>query len=407
MSIIEHCQLFELREGEVKVIFDHKVDVFFIDALDDKEVADLIRFMDNYALWGERQSLNGEQKARYLKIDCSRELRSVILDVLNSPNIQSRIERLLHFQDDPNTEDRVRSILIISQLLNLAQIQPDLGLVGEILHIDAETVIRAHEKQLRDFSLVRNGRISLRSPIFAEFILQKFIDTSYVIDSMIKSMHNLDVIFDNDEIYRDVFKTLSRFRFIETAIAAEKRLVHMVKYYENIKELYHCRSNSLFWLQYAMCRLSLSQYREAHRLFDVAYSYSKRAGYRENRHLNNQYARFLLESRTKSDEYTDYMAAFNEAHTICVKQMNDEPLSYNPYRVATNYAGFLERRASQLNVGDLVSIFRSCGEVQKFIIRRKKDGNISNYRVVDHCAKSMITAIALAKSKLAEQGVQM
>lgn len=220
-------------------------------------------------------------------------------------------------------------------------------------------------------------------------------------------MRNLDIIFDNDEIYRDVFKSLSRFRFIETAIAQEKRLVHMVKYYENIKELYHCRSNSLFWLQYAMCRLSLSQYREAHRLFDVAYSYSRQAGYRENRHLNNQYARFLLESRTKSEEYTDYMAAFNEAHRICVKQMNDEPLSYNPYRVATNYSAFLDRRASQLNVGDLVSIFRSSAEVQKFIALRKKEGNVTNYRVVEDCAAAMNAAIALARSKLAEHGMQM
>lgn len=190
---------------------------------------------------------------------------------------------------------------------------------------DARSALIEHENNLRDFALIQNGRISMRSPIFSEYVLKKLIDTASVIDVLSECMSNLDVIYDNDNIYKDVYKNFSRFRFVETAIAVEKRRVHMVKYFENIKELFHCRENSLFWLQYAMCRLSLHQYPEAGRLFDVAFAFAKKSGYRENRHLDNQYARFLLESRTSSDEYTDYMAAFNKAHTICIKQMRNEP----------------------------------------------------------------------------------
>jgi hypothetical protein len=137
----------------------------------------------------------------------------------------------------------------------------------------------------------------------------------------------------------------------------------------------------------------------------VAFSFAKKYGYRENRHLDNQYARFLLESRTNSNEYTDYMTAFNKAHGICVRQMRNEPLSNNPFRVAQNYYAFLDRRLTQLSSGDLVSFFRSCGEVSKFLRQRISNKGISSSRIVDDCAKNIAKAIAICRTRLGENGV--
>jgi hypothetical protein len=179
----------------------------------------------------------------------------------------------------------------------------------------------------------------------------------------------------------------------------------MVKYYENIKEINYCRYNSLFWLQYAMCRISLDQYREAARLFEVAFAYSTKSGYKENRHLNNQFARFLLESRANSNEYTDHMAAFNKAHTICIKQMHDEPNSYNPYRVAINYYLFTDRRIAEFSAGDMVAIYRSCGEVSKFILKAKN--TITNKYVIEECEVAINRTISLIRKKLALANVNL
>ncbi|MER8632534.1 hypothetical protein NKH55_22545 [Mesorhizobium opportunistum] len=216
-------------------------------------------------------------------------------------------------------------------------------------------------------------------------------------------MQILDVLHDNDQKYQYIYKNFSRFRFVENAISSEKRLIHMVKYFEDIKELRNSRTNSLFWLQYAMCRLSLSQFKEAERLFDVAYAFSKRSGYKENRHLDNQFARFLLESRTNSNEYTDFMSAFNRAHTICVKQMLDEPLAHNPYRVAINYLPFLERRIGDVQVGDLVGIIRSCSEIIKQFRRRTGHSRVGN--VEESCIAAMMKTSKLASDTLAARGV--
>ena len=280
-----------------------------------------------------------------------------------------------------------------------------MNLISELTHFDARKAIQIHEAKLRDFAMIRNGNISIRSSIFSQYVLTKLIDTGFVIETMTNCMRNLDIKFDSDAKYEDIFKQFSRFKFVETAIAVEKRLVHMVKYFENIKELDHCRAQPLFWLQYAMCRLSLKQYREAERLFDVAYNYAKRYGYNESRHLDNQYARFLLESRTNSNEYSDYMQAFNKAHAIIIKQMRNEPNSYNPYRVAKNYHLFVERRLEVLQPGDLIGIFRSCKEVSN--IGSKNKGSISNGRIVGECLISIQDTLDNLKLNLKTVGIEM
>lgn len=393
----------ELQEGTIRNAFGNEVELFRLDELTSGEVASIVEFMDRYALWGTRQNLSPDQKRGFVQRDCSSELRFVILSVLNSPNIKSRIQSIIDVRGTPESRDRVRSVLVLSQLLNLAEVRPDLSLISELLGFDARSAIRDHSTTLRDFSLIRNGVISIRSSIFAEYVIQQLIDTASVIATLISAMNRLDVIFDNSATYGYIFKNFSRFRFIETTIAPEKRLVHMIKYFEEIKELKHSRDNPLFWLQYAMSRLSLKQFPEADRLFDVAYSYSKRAGYIENRHLNNQYARFLLESRTESNNYTDFMSAFNRAHAICVKQMVDDPHAYNPYRVAQNYQAFLERRVTDLKDGDLVAVIRSCSEIAKFCASRT--GMTQRKGVIDHCAASMRATAKLAREVLASHGV--
>ena len=394
----------DLQEGHIRKVFKESLEVFNLDTLSDSETENVIRFFDRYALWGPRQPQSFDQKKAFIQRDCSGELRFLILEAMNSPNIRTRIQEIMNVQGTPSERDSVRTVLIISQLLVLAQIESDLSTISEIAGFDARKAIAGHSSSLKDFTLLKNSRISIKSPIFSEYVIKKLMDTGFVINTMINSMRQLDELYDNAPEYAMIYKNFSRFIFVEQAISEEKRLVHMVHYFENIKELSHSREQSLFWLQYAMCRMSLSQWGEAKRLFDVSYAFSRASGYRDNRHLNNQWARFLLVSRTKSNEYTDFSQAFNEAHNICIKQMIDEPTSTAPYRVASNYLAFLERRKSDLSTGDLVGIIRSASEVSK---RYHSAGKNIRHSVVSRCANDMIKTIEIAKARLVELGVTL
>ena len=115
---------FELQENEIKSLFANNLEEFSLDELDNTEISDLIAYMDNYALWGGRQAAHLDAKRKFVTVDCLREIRTVILEALDSPNIRARIQELIKFENDHH--NRVGSTLILSQLLNLAQIRADI-----------------------------------------------------------------------------------------------------------------------------------------------------------------------------------------------------------------------------------------------------------------------------------------
>ncbi|PTC01208.1 hypothetical protein C9975_03445 [Thalassospira xiamenensis] len=151
-----------------------------------------------------------------------------------------------------------------------------------------------------------------------------------------------------------------------------------------------------------MCRMSLEQYKEAERLFEVSFSFAKKKGYRENRHLENQWARFLLESRTNTNDYIDFAQSFNEAHKICLKQIRNEPKSYNPFRVASDYLPFIERRIADLDNHALISTLRSCNELMRAI--RSTDKSIEAHAVVEQGRKSIEKSIEIIVDNLRSKG---
>lgn len=187
----------ELQEGFIRNLFDNYVEIFNIDSLSETETSRIIEFFDKYALWGVRQPQTFEQKKAFIKRDCSGELRFLILEALNSPNIRTRIQGIINVQGSAFDQDRVRTILVLSQLLNLAQVQGDLSLISEIAGFDARKAIGAHADNLKDFTLIRNGKIAIKSPIFSEYVIKQLIETPFVINIMINSMRQIDVLHDN------------------------------------------------------------------------------------------------------------------------------------------------------------------------------------------------------------------
>lgn len=394
----------ELQEGELRQVFGAGgVEIFELNRLDSNEVSQLIKIFDEFALWGARQSDTHIEKRNFLERDCGGELRTAVLHVLNSPNIQARIREIINFEGSSEQKEKALSVVVTSQLLNLADIASDLVLIGEMLKLDARAAIREQESRLRDFTLVRNGKLSIKSALFSEYVLSKLIDTAFVVETMTKCMENLDDIYDNDEQYKSAYKNFSRYRLVESAIAPEKHVPHMIKYFENIKVLSHCRETSLFWLQYAMCRITFGHFKDAERLLDVAYSFSKKSGFLENRHLDNQFARFLLSSRTLSNDYTDFSQAFNKAHAICLRQMRNELNSKNPYRVASLYRDFVDRRAYDLDQGGLLNVFRSCSEILALLNSRSK--MVDSYNTIENCKKAVLAAMQIVRTRLMDLGV--
>jgi len=283
--------------------------------------------------------------------------------------------------------DKPRRLITVAQLLNLAGHDPNFDLLSSILEFDAFDTASKTSGDFRDFSRVRNNKLALRSPILSEYIIKNILDSDFLMDTMVGVMDRLDVLCDTDFIYGDLMKTFVRFSFLEGYLPSKDRRGFLIRYYESMKLLSRFRREPLFWLQYAIARLALREFDEAKQLFDVAYSFAKSRGYSENRHLDNQFARYWLESRTYSEQYSDYMDAFNRAHQILTKQMLGEPLSYNPYRVAQHYYDFALRRRDVLSSGDRLVVIRACTDILRRI--GAAPPRLKTYRAVTECGSKL------------------
>ncbi len=120
-----------------------------------------------------------------------------------------------------------------------------------------------------------------------------------------------------------------------------------------------------------------------------------RAGYDTYR-LDNHYARFLLESRTRSHGYDDYFVAFAKANRLLAKQMEATAQGYYPYRVARLYADFIRARGSTFDERQLATFESCCDSVIKRIAGAS--AILLTYPVVRECRERMVEALSLAAS---------
>jgi hypothetical protein len=155
-----------------------------------------------------------------------------------------------------------------------------------------------------------------------------------------------------------------------------------------------CSRNPLFWLQYAIARLSFQQYAEAELYFKSAYAFAEAGQQWYERDIDNHYARLLLESRTNSDQYDDYYDAFREAHDKLYGQMLKGDNRHYPYRQARNYLAFVVSRKNKLSDDQLSLFVSACRQVVKNIENLPHE--LARTLPVLECKQSMGRAIDVA-----------
>lgn len=85
---------------------------------------------------------------------------------------------------------------------------------------------------------------------------------------------------------------------MESVIDLHRKPELIIGYFEAIKDIPFCQRSGLFWLHYAMARLSYGEFKEATLYFDQARSLAK-DNPKDLIEINNHYARLLIDSRTE------------------------------------------------------------------------------------------------------------
>ncbi len=338
-------------------------DLIDISVLSSSEADRLNELLYENGLWGDRQGLKFLERSRLLTRRYKGSLASVLLDVCKSTDIFSRVSRL--FDGIDGRVSGLRKSVVTALSLAYAGSNLTVSQLSEIVGSDVFKLSSTQTNEvIREFFDISRNRISVRSPAFAQAVLKDSVSDSTLVSELPWIIARLDRLCLDIRAYEEPVKQMMRFGFIERILADDnQKEAKLVSYFENIRSTGVGVSNPQFWLQYAIACMSFKKYEDAGFHFTTAFGLTKNRGGYDPYQIENTYARFLLESRSRTDKWDDYYDAFMSAHEILSKQMSSVREGYYPYRVARLYLEFVDARIGSMDKAQKRQVFDSCGRL--------------------------------------------
>lgn len=358
-----------------------------LDKLDGNETQWIVDAFDSFGLWGRRASWSPRRKAGYIRASCRSEFHAVLLRLLESPDIRNRLQKL---GEQLRKRPDYQRIVITAFVLTILQRSSSLDLLADICGAEALRSRRFRRdplvRQLIDFD---RHEVVVRSAVAAQCFLRSLADRDLenlvsVLTLMARKAHNYAGV---SREHWDLFKDLVRFGSLQYVLPERGRRPAVIRYYEALKNLPRCSRYPLFWLQYAIACLVISELERAKMYFDTAYSLARGRGW-ALRQIDNHYARFLLvEAVRKMDDPGKAMTNFRRARRIINRQIKSEPRTHHPYRVASEYTDFIDQFGVSLSPAQLEEVSRAA----TFVLSRieRLDERLRTNRRVQRCSDAM------------------
>jgi SIR2-like domain len=381
--------LYELGEARYEEYLPRDYIPMDANSLTDADVTAFVRLFNALGLWGSRARDVDTQKESFIKVECQRQIAKLIVSVFEESEIGRRITSAASKTINGKTD--VSALIILSFLFSRIGHPPRPTVLSEVLGIDVWALVKTEEfHRAAEFIRFKDGFVTARSSIISSFLLRRALSPENLLWQVEKFVRRLSRI-KRDATLHHVFTELQRFAVLEGIIESGRKRELIIGYFQAIKDI--GERSALFWLQYAMARLAYGEFKQSALYFENARSLA-RGNSKDTMEVNNHYARLLLDSRTKSDEYSDYFDAFEMAHGILLHQMNLGSNRHFPYRQAKKYVEFISFRKGRLTDAQIGRFVLACKQVIQAIGHLK--GAISRSTEVAECADAMQRAMDIA-----------
>ena len=285
-----------------------------IDLLSTQEIENAVKIIDNLAAWQDFSALSFDRKVKLVADKYGSQISLLLLGLLNSPNIKTKIKQ----QTDLiyNNEEFKKTVFAIC-ICEVTNVHPTASLVSEISGSNAiyTTSLRELEPFKQLFKL--NGTtIKSKSSILSLSLLNNTFSEIYVRDALLDIVERTDSIKDQEFEIKKVFKSLLRFHVVERILPQNQSILD--RYYEQLK--FRCSwlmESPHYWVQYAMCRLSFSDYGRAQNYLTNAYqkAESKNVAYHTD-DIDTQQARLYLNQCIDISNASEAYKFFEKAHKL-------------------------------------------------------------------------------------------
>jgi hypothetical protein len=255
---------------ELEDIFPSGITEFSADILSDDDLEWVRQLLDEFGLWGKRAAHNERAKRTLLKQECRAEFHQILLMVLESPQIRTRLEEI---QTELLKASKYSQTISTTLILSVLGYDIDINFLSDVL---GEDIIRTPDfrknpavRQLVSFD---TGRVVMRSAVVSEYLLTHITNPTDTAEVLIQIAKALDKCSITVPHYNDILVRVMRFSTLQELLPESGRLAAVFTFYESVKNLAFCQTNPLFWLQYAIAALTLRELPRAETYFDTAYS---------------------------------------------------------------------------------------------------------------------------------------
>jgi hypothetical protein len=360
--LVARTAALQTRIGDIEDAFGEDYELIDLNELTAEEIEEFDDILYANGLWGERQGWKRDERVKYIAGNVRSDLATLLVDVCRSSDLFARFRKEIGgLSTHPIA---VRRSLVTALFVAYAGLRFNLGQICEIVEADLFKLGKyQNDPILTEFIDFNNGRVTVRSSTFAKAVLKDAVSDNILIDLLPGIIVRLDRLAEQNQLYGEAAKSLMRFGVIEGILAENQKEEKLVQYYEAIRAAGVGVNNPQFWLQYAIACMSFKDYSAADQHFKAAFGLAERKGGYDPYQIENQYAKFLIESRTVTADWGDAYEALKEAHTIIARQMNGFTEGYYPYRVARLYLGFVEANDAELTKEQKVRIIDWCRQL--------------------------------------------
>jgi hypothetical protein len=315
-------------------IDERQISSYPINRLDDDEIEQLINIFDEYSLWGVDS--NKSKSFKRSKFDrLKRNFQNILLN-FDSNYIKNQLDNIVKSIKEKQEFYEVIMLVLLNEVMERILDVDDL-----IYLLDSSLIYNSSFKRNADIGEIIDFDEycpKIKSSLTAKYILEKANDS----ESLIKILIDIAKKADKKTYiskYKNLLRYLVSFTNIRYLLYYDKDNFNnlIINYYENIKNLRFNKSNSYFWLQYAIARLELKQYKEAKLFFENAYSYANNNSTFNTIQIDTHYARFILENQLFSKTNGEEFLSFREAHGLIMRVRKEKLHLHYPLRQTGAY----------------------------------------------------------------------
>jgi hypothetical protein len=327
----------------------NSIEEYVLDSLLPSEISSLTKLFDSAGLWGPLASLEANQKRYFIEKKCRSELSIALLAIAKSTDLRNRVEDA--FNADLIGDKGVLEALVVSAVLKVFGFSIPLHTLGRLVGTRAvEALTRSKSEVISKLCSVNGGQLTVHSAVFGSFLLRDVLEPGLVLGLLEKAAiaaqkHNVAFVLeefeDRGKGKRRTASELYVFRNLQQIVTSEGNEERIFEFYEKLRIACSLEDEPLYWLQYAIAKLFAGEMETTKRFLDMAYGAAKKSTNFSPFQIDNQYARYLLETTIETGSTSKAYEAFSEAHRIVLDQVLAATHHHYPFRVATRYYDFI------------------------------------------------------------------